>query len=116
MQPLVNIQSSKFHHYVYVVVLDDKVLKVRKFANANTTYQIGKSCLYVGMTGLDPDTRFDKHKAGIKANSYVQKYGLRLAPEFVADLQQPMSYEDARYLEVDVALKLKEKGFAVWQA
>ena len=107
---------SKFHHYVYVVVLDDQVLKVRKFANANPTHQIGKPCLYVGMTGLDPDTRFDKHKAGIKANSYVQKYGLRLAPEFVADLRQPMSYEDARYLEVDVAIKLKVQGYAVWQA
>jgi hypothetical protein len=116
MQPLLKIQSSRLHHYVYVVVLDKQVLKVRKFIKANPNYKIGKPCLYVGMTGLDPDTRFDKHKAGIKANSYVQKYGLRLAPEFVADLQQPMCYEDARYLEVDVALKLKEQGFAVWQA
>lgn len=107
---------SKFHHSVYAVILDDQVLKERKFANANTNHQIGMTCLYVGMTGLDPDTRFDKHKAGIKANRYVQKYGLRLAPEFVADIQQPLSYEDARYLEVDVALKLKAKGFAVWQA
>ena len=107
---------NTFHHYVYVVLLDDEVLKVNKFVNANTTHQLGKPCLYVGMTGLDPDTRFDKHKAGIKANRYVQKYGLRLVQEFVADLQQPMSYEDARYLEVDVALKLKEKGYAVWQA
>ena len=107
---------SKFHHYIYVVLLSDDVLMQKKFANANPNHQIGKPCLYVGMTGLDPDTRFDKHKAGIKANRYVQNYGRRLAPEFVADLQQPMSYEDARYLEVDVALKLKEKGFAVWQA
>ena len=110
------MNTSKFHHYVYVVLLDDQVSNVRRFSSANPSHQIGKPCLYVGMTGLDPDTRFDKHKAGIKANSYVQKYGLRLAPEFVADLLQPMSYEDARYLEVDVAIKLKEQGFAVWQA
>ena len=107
---------TKLHHYIYVVLLDAQVLEIRKFANVNLNHQIGKPCLYVGMTGLDPDTRFDKHKAGIKANRYVQKYGLRLVQEFVADLQQPMSYEDARYLEVDVALKLKEKGYAVWQA
>ncbi|CAN1561086.1 hypothetical protein MCEMAEM4_02676 [Burkholderiaceae bacterium] len=88
----------------------------KRFEKANPSHQIGKPCLYVGMTGLDPDTRFDKHKTGIKANNYVQKYGLRLAPEFVADLQQPMSYQDARYLEVDVAIKLKEQGYAVWQA
>lgn len=105
-----------FHHYVYVVLMSEEVLQHLKFLKANPNYQKGKSCLYVGMTGLDPDTRFDKHKAGIKANSYVQKYGLRLAPEFVADLRQPMSYEDARYLEVDVAIRLKEKGYAVWQA
>ena len=110
------MNTSKFHHYVYAVLLDDQVLTVQKFSNANPSHHIGKPCLYIGMTGLDPDTRFDKHKAGIKANSYVQKFGLRLAPEFVADLRQPMSYEDARYLEVDVAIKLKEQGYAVWQA
>jgi len=43
------------------------------------------------MTGLDPDTSFDKHKAGIQANRYVQKYGLRLMPELVDDLKQPMT-------------------------
>jgi hypothetical protein len=104
------------HHFVYVISLSEDVLNHPKFSKANPNHQKDKPCLYVGMTGLDPDTRFDKHKAGIKANSYVQKYGLRLAPEFVADLRQPMSYEDARYLEVDVAIKLKEQGYAVWQA
>ena len=34
----------------------------------------------------------------------------------VADLKQPMSYSDAKYLEVDVAIKLRELGYAVWQA
>jgi len=28
-----------------------------------------KPCVYVGMTGLDPDVRFDKHKAGIDLRS-----------------------------------------------
>ena len=104
------------HHFVYVILLSEDVLIHPKFLKVNPSYLKNKPCLYVGMTGLDPDIRFGKHKAGIKANTYVQNYGVRLAPEFVADLQQPMSYEDARYLEVDIALKLKEKGFAVWQA
>ena len=30
------------------------------------------------MTGLDPDVRFDKHKAGIQSNRYAKQYGLRL--------------------------------------
>jgi hypothetical protein len=39
-----------------------------KFKKANPGYITGKPCVYVGMTGLDPDMRFDKHKAGVKAN------------------------------------------------
>jgi len=70
MQPLLKIQSSKLHHYVYVVVLDKQVLEARKFVKANPNYKVGRPCLYVDMTGLDPDTRFEKHKAGIKDNSY----------------------------------------------
>lgn len=104
------------HHYVYVVLLSSGVLKHQKFIKANLAYKLGEPCVYVGMTGLDPDTRFDKHKAGIQANSYVQKYGLRLMPEVVDDLKQPMTYNDAQYLEVEVGIKLKELGYGVWQA
>jgi hypothetical protein len=32
------------------------------------------------MTGLDPDLRFDNHKAGIQANQFVKSYGVRLLP------------------------------------
>jgi hypothetical protein len=60
--------------------------------------------------------RFDRHKAGIKANKYVRDYGQRLMSELVDDLQQPMIYEDAKYLEVDVAIRLRELGYGVWQA
>ena len=49
---------------------------------ANPDYIVDKPCVYVGMTGLDPDVRFDKHKAGIQANLYAQQFGLRLLPEF----------------------------------
>jgi hypothetical protein len=33
------------------------------------------------MTGLDPDLRFDRHKAGVQANRFVLEYGLRLLPQ-----------------------------------
>jgi hypothetical protein len=36
-----------------------------KFKKCNPNYVTGKPCVYVGMTGLDPDVRFDKHKVGI---------------------------------------------------
>lgn len=28
----------------------------------------------------------------------------------------PMPYGDAQYMEVDLAIRLREKGYAVWQA
>ncbi len=67
------------------------------------------------MPGLDPDIRFDKHKAGIQSNKYAQKYGLRLMPEIYEKLN-PMPYGDAQYMEVDLGLRLKGRGFGVWQA
>ena len=73
-----------------------------------------KRCVYVGMTGLDPDVRFDKHKAGIQANSYVRKYGVRLLPALYA-VYNPMPYDAARDMEVELAIALREQGFGVWQ-
>ncbi len=102
-------------HNVYVVELSKDVLYDRKFIKANPDYQPGKPCVYVGMTGLDPDLRFDRHMAGIQSNKYVQKFGLQLLPELY-EAHNPMPYEDARYMEVDLAIRLREAGFGVWQA
>ena len=65
--------------------------------------------------GLDPDLRFDKHKAGIQANRFVFEYGLRLLPALYA-VYNPMPYEAAREMEVELAIGLREAGFGVWQA
>lgn len=100
---------------VYVIELSSDVLYERQFRRANPDYQPGKPCVYVGMTGLDPDLRFDRHKAGIQANKFVRAFGLRLLPELY-ESHNPMPYEDARYMEVDLAIRLREAGFGVWQA
>ena len=34
------------------------------FKKAHPDCVTGQPCAYVGMTGLNPDLRFDKHKAG----------------------------------------------------
>ena len=75
------------HYHVYVVELDDRVWDVARFRKANPDYELGKPFVYVGMTGLDPDVRFDKHKAGIQANRFVQEWGLRLLPRALRTLQ-----------------------------
>jgi hypothetical protein len=56
--------ARAYHHSVYVVLLACDVLREPRFRRANPDYRPGKPCVYVGMTGLTPDERFDKHKAG----------------------------------------------------
>jgi hypothetical protein len=107
--------ARRNHHHVYVVELSKDVLYEAKFRRCNPSYKDGKPCVYVGMTGLDPDVRFDKHKAGIQANSYVQQYGLRLIPDLY-EAFNPMAYEQARDMEVEIGIDLREAGFGVWQA
>jgi hypothetical protein len=103
------------HHHVYVVELDDRVWNEARFRRDNPGYQLGKPFVYVGMTGLDPDLRFDKHKAGIQANTFVFKYGVRLLPALYA-VFNPMPYQAAREMEVELAIGLREAGYGVWQA
>jgi hypothetical protein len=104
-----------YRHSVYVVLLSRDVLFEPKFRRANPDYDPGKRCVYVGMTGLTPDERFDKHRAGIKSNRFVRVYGLRLLPELY-ECYNPLPYEAAREMEVELAIGLREEGYGVWQA
>ena len=103
------------HHNVYVIELDPKVMKDRKFRGANKGCDPLKPCLYVGSTGLAPEERFENHKCGYKANRYVTRYGLRLRPDLYA-CYNPMPYAAAVELEIELATGLREDGCAVWQA
>ena len=107
--------ARRHHHNVYVVLLSPRVLQEAKFRRCNPDYDATKPCVYVGMTGLDPDDRFDKHKAGIRAAKFVTLYGERLLPELYA-CYNPMPYDAARDMEVELAIALREKGYGVWQA
>lgn len=107
--------ARRRHFHVYVVELSPEVLRHARFLRANPGYIDGKPCVYVGMTGLDPDVRFDKHMAGIQSNSYVRRYGLRLLPDLYEGFN-PMSYQDAVAREVEVGIDLRSAGFGVWQA
>jgi hypothetical protein len=102
------------HYSVYVVELTDEVWNVGRFRRANPDYQPGKPFVYVGMTGLDPDIRFDKHKAGIQANRFVQQWGVRLRPELY-QRHNPMPYDDARLMEVNLGIEFRRQGWGVWQ-
>ena len=103
------------HHCVYIVELSKEVLDEPRFRKANQTYRLGFPCVYVGMTGLSPDVRFDKHKAGIQSNKFVRLYGLHLLPGLY-EVYNPMPYDGARDMEVELAIALQVDGYAVWQA
>jgi hypothetical protein len=52
---------------------------------------------------------------GIQANKFVQKFGLRLLTELY-EIYNPMPYDGARDMEVELAIGLREAGYGVWQA
>ena len=108
-------RRPRARHNVYVIELDGRVLNHARFRAANPNRDITKPCVYVGCTGLTPEKRFAKHKAGIQANGYVQRYGIRLLPKLYA-YANPMPYDAARDMEVELAIALQEEGYAVWQA
>ena len=109
-------RRARAHRYhVYVVELSDRVWNVAAFRRANPDYQHDKPLVYVGMTGLDPDLRFDRHMHGIQANRFVRAYGVRLLPELY-EVYNPMPYAAAREMEVELAIGLREAGYGVWQA
>ena len=101
-------------HNVYVVELDPAVRERPQFAAANPDARPDKPCLYVGLTGLSPEKRFERHKAGIQASAIVKRFGLRLRPRFY-QRYNPMPYDEAVGMEGELARRLRKRGFAVWQ-
>jgi hypothetical protein len=100
---------------VYVVELEPRVWDVVRFREANPGWRSGMPFVYVGMTGLDPDIRFDKHKAGIQSNRFAREFGLHLRPDLYERFN-PMRYDEARAMEVELAIALRRAGYGVWQA
>jgi hypothetical protein len=100
------------HHNVYVVLLEPAVGRIRKVRFTNWDRDRKKPCVYVGMTGLTPEERFANHKAGIKDAWVVKRYGLGLLPELYEHLN-PMPYEAAAKMEVDLAEDLRRAGYTV---
>lgn len=68
----------------------------------------------IASSGLPVEERFADHRAGVKSNRYVRRYGQRLLPELY-ECFNPMPFAAARQMEQDLADELQEKGYAVWQ-
>ena len=108
---LKNKQQS-FHHNVYVVLLSDDVVKHPSVLRLNPQRDPIKPCVYVGMTGIPVDHRFENHKTGYKSAWVVSKYGVRLMPELYEHLN-PMPFEAAVQMERELAEDLRAQGYTV---
>ena len=105
-------KEQKFHHSVYVVLLEDAVAKHPSISRLNPKRDPLKPCVYVGMTGLRVDHRFENHKNGYKSAWAVKKYGMRLLPELYEHLN-PMPFEAAAQMEIELAEDLRAQGYTV---
>jgi hypothetical protein len=105
-------KEPTFHHSVYVILLDDKVVKHPSILRLNPKRDPLKPCVYVGMTGLPVDHRFENHKNGYKSAWVAEKYGKRLMPELYEHLN-PMPFEAAAVMEKELAEDLRAEGYTV---
>ena len=95
-----------------MVLLENAAAKHPSILRANPRRNPLKPCVYVGVTGLPVDDRFENHKNGYKSAWVVKKYGLRLMPELYEHLN-PMPFEAAAQMEIELAEDLRAAGYTV---
>jgi hypothetical protein len=104
---------SRGHHSLYAIELDRAVWKNRAFRERNPG-SAGGGCLYIGVTGLTPEARFERHRAGTQSARLVHDHGLRLRLDLVEGFSR-LPYRIAACMEPKLAAWLRAQGFAVWQ-
>ena len=107
-----NTNGAEHHHNVYVVLLSNAVLNQRAVLRLNPRRDSTKPCVYVGMTGLPVDHRFENHKNGYKSAHLVRRFGVRLMPELFEHLN-PMPFDAAVVMEKELAEDLRAEGYTV---
>jgi hypothetical protein len=105
-------KEETFHHNVYVILLDNAAAKHRSILRLNPNRDPLKPCIYVGMTGIPVEHRFENHKHGYKSAWVVSRYGVRLMPDLYEHLN-PMPFEAAAQMEKELAEDLRTEGYTV---
>src|SRR4029450_9455926 len=73
---------SRGHYSIYAIELDREVEKKAAFRKRNPGgTPAGR--LYIGMTGLTPEKRFARHRAGTQSGRFVRDHGVRLRLDLV---------------------------------
>src|SRR4029453_18478005 len=97
---------------VYVVLLDEYVGTMPQMRRRNPTRDPSKPFVYVGVTSLLVDRRFDFRRATPEHEWRVHKFGVRVMPE-LCDSFHPMMCKRALQTAKKLADDLRAKGFGV---
>jgi len=99
---------------VYVIKLDKKVLKSKKFRRGNPCLDPKLDCYYVGQTSNEPEIRFRQHKDGYKASHFAKRHGIKLCPDLYKKYNPIKTRSEAEEIESQLTTKLRKKGHGVW--
>jgi hypothetical protein len=97
---------------VYVVLLEEYVGTLPQMRLRNPKRDPSKPFVYIGLTSLRVDRRFDYQRATPKTEWRVYRYGVRLMPELCEHLNS-MTLEKALHTARKLAEDLRAKGFGV---
>ena len=114
--------ASEKRYYIYVIRLDDSILRLKKFRDANPDYISGKPCAYVGQSYKKPDIRFKEHISGYRKDgkkrfsTKAKRYGKNLCRKQFKKENDAGIYgrQNALKMEAKKAEELRAKGWAVW--
>jgi hypothetical protein len=102
----------ELRYSIYVVLLDDYVGTLPQIRRRNPKRSPSKPCVFVGLTPLRVDRRFDFRRATPEHEWRLHKFGVRLMPE-LCDSLHPMTCKRALQTAKKLADDLRAKGFGV---
>ena len=74
-------------------------------------------CVYVGVTALTPEERYERHReGGMTSASIVRDHGVGLLESLYREANplSATSEEEALKAEAELAEELRDRGYAVW--
>jgi hypothetical protein len=104
--------ERELRYRVFVVLLDEYVGTLPQMRRRNPKRDPLKPFVYVGLTSLPVNRRFDFRRAAPEHEWRLHKFAVRLMPELY-DLLQPMTCKQALQTAKKLADDLRAKGFGV---
>jgi len=102
----------ELRYSVYVVLVDEYVGTLPHMRRRNPKRDPSKPYVYVGVTSLRVDRRFNFLRATSKYEWRLHKFGVRLMPELY-DSSHQMTLKRALQTAKELADELRAKGFGV---